>query len=148
VTRRFSGILDAPVLAGAPELAKLATAGERLSKFDVFFSAGTATDLSLAAELAGDFRETIYDVTYVDCPSDGGVPDAEPPQVPDGGVPDGSRDPDDTDGSFYRDAQPTAWSDAGAPSTTGGGCSSAGPGAIFLGIGLLTLAPLVRRRRR
>ncbi|HEY3446390.1 MAG TPA: DUF2330 domain-containing protein [Myxococcales bacterium] len=69
---RFSGALDSAALASAPELAKLAVAGDRLTKFEVFFSPSTEADLALASDVSNDFRETIDDVTYVDCAPPGG----------------------------------------------------------------------------
>lgn len=68
---KFSGALDAAELAASPALAKLASVGDRLVKLDVQFSPSTAaTDMTLTKTAAVDHRETVYDVTYVDC--DGG----------------------------------------------------------------------------
>jgi MYXO-CTERM domain-containing protein len=71
-TTRFSGALGASELASSPALAKLAAPGERLVKMDVqFYPSETTTDLALVPGSVPDFRETVYDITYVDC--DGGT---------------------------------------------------------------------------
>ena len=71
---RYSGALTTDQLAAAPALAALATAGNRLVKLDVGFFTGQVTDdMRLTEGTAQDYRDTVYDITYVDC-DDGGVP--------------------------------------------------------------------------
>ncbi len=79
----FSGALSAD---DASKLAGLANAGDRMTKLTLWFD-GTATDdVALAKKAPVDFRETVYDVTYVDC--DAGVPvdDAGPAPLNDQAV--------------------------------------------------------------
>ena len=73
---KFSGTLGTPELASSPALAKLAAPGDRLVKIDVQFEPSVTTaDLTLVPGSVPDFRETVYDITYIDC--DGGtIPEA------------------------------------------------------------------------
>ncbi|MCC6747898.1 MAG: DUF2330 domain-containing protein [Deltaproteobacteria bacterium] len=66
---RFSGSLSSAQLAGTPELAKLALAGDRLTKLDLqFWGSALTGDISLEKDPAqADFRQTIYETTYVKC---------------------------------------------------------------------------------
>jgi hypothetical protein len=70
---RFSGALTAGSLGSSPQLAKLATAGDRLTKLDLEFWGGNIkADLTLGDDpQQADFRQTITQVTWVPC--DGGV---------------------------------------------------------------------------
>ncbi|MGC4119681.1 MAG: DUF2330 domain-containing protein [Myxococcales bacterium] len=69
-TTRFAGGLDSATLAGLPKLSVLARAGDRLSKLDVTFSPSAEADLALGPVENVDYRETLEDITYVDCPGD------------------------------------------------------------------------------
>jgi len=81
-TTRFSGALGTSELAASPALAKLAAPGDRLVKIDVqFLPSDTTSDLSLVPGSVPDYRETVYDITYIDC--DGGT---QPPADAGGAV--------------------------------------------------------------
>ena len=66
----FSDELSAPTLAANPEIAKLASAGDRIVRLEVSFGFGNLDkDLLLATEAPKQFRSTTTEVEYIDCPS-------------------------------------------------------------------------------
>lgn len=70
---RYSGTLTDAELQGHPEIAKLASAGDRLTKVDLeFYSSSLDDDIRLAVNPnQQDFRQVVYTYEYVAC--DGGV---------------------------------------------------------------------------
>lgn len=74
----FAGALTAD---DASKLAGLAAAGDRMTKLTLWFDKSVTDDVAFARKAPSDLRETVYDVTYVDC-SDGGVPDGDGGLVP------------------------------------------------------------------
>jgi hypothetical protein len=124
--RRFSGVLSSDLLAAAPAVSALATAGDRLVKIDLGFYSTIGDDLPLGEGAANDFRDTEYRDTYIDC-GDGGV------LVDDGGV------------LVLDDAGQIQHLERGG----GGGCAVGGviTGVPVLTILLASLAGLGRRRR-
>ncbi|MBI2392717.1 MAG: DUF2330 domain-containing protein [Deltaproteobacteria bacterium] len=81
-TRKL-GFAGALTEGDASKLAGLAAAGDRMTKLTLWFDKTVTEDVAFARKAPSDFRETVYDVTYVDC-SDGGVPDSDAGD--DGGV--------------------------------------------------------------
>lgn len=74
----YSDELTAASLAGAPELAKLGAAGDRLVRLEVGFGFnGLAKDLTLTSAAPQKFRATKTETEYVDCPPGVTVPPAE-----------------------------------------------------------------------
>lgn len=59
------------------KLGGLATAGDRLTKLTLFFGNGISEDVGLKLAPAADYRETQYDVTYVDCDETGPIGDED-----------------------------------------------------------------------
>jgi MYXO-CTERM domain-containing protein len=64
----FSGALSPAILSSHPALAPLARATDRLVALDLVFDPTTvADDLSLRVVPASDFRDTVTDLSYIDC---------------------------------------------------------------------------------
>ena len=61
------GALSDTDLAAASAVAALAAPGDRLVKIDVGFYTSVATDLTLMQVTAQDFRDTVEEITWVDC---------------------------------------------------------------------------------
>jgi MYXO-CTERM domain-containing protein len=121
---QFSGALSA---TDAAKLGGLAHAGDRLTKLAVFFDGSDTDDVALAKKAAADFRETQYDVTYVDCPDD----DAGP--LDDAG----------------EDAGPGAAENAATDKVvTSSGCSTSSGAHAGSFVGLLFAAAAIARIRR
>jgi hypothetical protein len=71
----YSDALSATTLAGAPELAKLGAAGDRLVRLDVSFGFNTlANDLVLTSAAPQQSRAVKTEIEYVDCPAGVTVP--------------------------------------------------------------------------
>jgi MYXO-CTERM domain-containing protein len=121
---QFSGALSD---ADAAKLGTLAHAGDRLTKLAMFFDGTTKDDVALSVKTAADFRETQYDVTYVDCADDAG--------------------PVDDAGTVGDDAGPAT---NGATDSGSKGCSASKSGRATGGglFGLLLVAAAVARIRR
>ncbi len=89
----FSGALTAD---DASKLGGLAVAGDRLTKLTLWFDGAATDDVALAKKAPADYRETQYDVTYVECDSAVPVEDAGPDPAEDAG---GGNQATDSDGT-------------------------------------------------
>jgi hypothetical protein len=112
----FSGVIPDEKLT---RLAGLANKGDRLSKMTIWFDRAQTEDLKLTRAPAADYRETVYNTTYVDC-------DSNPPQ--DTNNPNGANNDLNVEG--------------------GPSCSTSHSRAPLLGIGFALAAVALLRRRR
>lgn len=125
----FSDELNAPTLAANPELAKLASAGDRVVRLEVSFGFGNLDkDLLLGTETPKQFRSTTTEVEYIDCPS---TQPTNPPSTSGGTT------------------EPTAEPSNGSSSSSGCNTTSRSPADLALGgLGVAIAIGLVARRRR
>jgi hypothetical protein len=125
-TTKFGGTFGAGDFTTFPEIASLASAGDRLGKLVIDFWGGQINDdiNLIPATSQADFRATDYQITYVNCTDAG------------------------TGGSS---AGGSGGSSASPPSDDSGGCAvRSNPSrwaSVLLGLSAAALALLVRRRR-